>query len=192
MKKRVKVAKADGRVEPYVHTKVMAAIGNALAAAGVSDLLIVENLADVVTYYIYEKRVSKIRSDEVLAVIKAVLTSTDYASAASALSEHYYDRRFRRNRTTVVFVDVQQLDDAMLVHGEFEDQMMDRWDKSQIVQDVICDHGVDIQTARAIASSVESKIFKLDLSRVPASLIRQLVLSETAMMLEAKKSLEMV
>jgi transcriptional regulator NrdR family protein len=192
MKKRLKVVKADGGVEPYIHTKVMAAIGNALAGAGVSDLPLVENLAEVVTYYIYEKQVSRIHSNEILAIIKAVLSSTGYSDAASALSEHYYDRRFRRNRTAVVFVDVQHLDDARIVHGDFEDQVMVRWAKSRIVDDVQSEHDIDIQTARAIASSVESKIFKLDISRVPASLIRQLVLSETAVMLEAKRNLEMV
>jgi hypothetical protein len=44
--------------------------------------------------------------------------------------------------------------------------------------------------ARAIASMVEDKIFNMGISLVPTSLIKQLVLNETALVLQAEEQLQ--
>ena len=67
-----------------------------------------------------------------------------------------------------------------------------RWDKSQIVEYLVIKHDIDCQTARAIASMVEEKIFKMGISIVPVSLIKQLALSDTAIMLQAHRDLQAV
>jgi hypothetical protein len=46
------------------------------------------------------------------------------------------------------------------------------------------------QTARTIASMVEEKIFNMGISLVPSSLIKQLVLGDTAAVLRAEQQLQ--
>ena len=53
---QLKVRKEDGSVEEYLHTKVMGAISNALASAGEADIFVAEQLAEVVTYYLYQQQ----------------------------------------------------------------------------------------------------------------------------------------
>lgn len=55
MRKQLQVTKADGTIEEYMHTKVIGTINNALAAAGRPDMAMAEDLAEVVTYYLYRK-----------------------------------------------------------------------------------------------------------------------------------------
>ena len=56
---QIKVIKADGGVEEYLYTKVMGTINNALSAVDQADVDIAEQLAEVVTYFLYhEKRPS--------------------------------------------------------------------------------------------------------------------------------------
>jgi len=54
-KVKLKVVKADGSVEEYLHTKVIGAIGNALAGDGQADIYVAEQLAEVVTYFLYRQ-----------------------------------------------------------------------------------------------------------------------------------------
>ena len=67
-----------------------------------------------------------------------------------------------------------------------------RWDKSKIVNDLVTNYDVSRQTARTIASMVEEKIFNMGLTSVPASLIKQLVLGDTAAFLQAQRQLQTV
>lgn len=193
MKVRLKVVKADGNVEEYLHTKVIGTISNALAHDGQADIQIAEQLAEVVTYFLYHKNPPRtVNSNEILSIIKAVLTATRYEDAAVALSEHHFNRKLKRSRIEVVSIDIQQLADAEMLCGVQQSPGRSRWDKSRIVNDLVTNYDVSRQTARTIASMVEEKIFNMDLTLVPASLIKQLVLGDAAAVLRAQQQLQTV
>jgi transcriptional regulator NrdR family protein len=192
-KVRLKVVKADGSIEEYLHTKVIGAISNALAHDGQADIYIAEQLADVVTYFLYHgKNPRTVTSSEILSIIKAVLTATEYEDAAIVLTEHHFNRKLKRSRTEVVSIDVQQLADAEMLYGVQQSPRRSRWDKSKIVNDLVTNYNVSRQTARTIASMVEEKIFSIGLTSVPASLIKQLVLGDAAALLRAQRQLQTV
>jgi hypothetical protein len=193
MRTQLKVIKADGGLEEYLHTKVLGTISNALGSVGQADIDVAEQLAEVVTYYLYngENRRS-VTSSEIFSVIKAILAATNYEDAAIALSEHHFERKLKRSRIEVVWVDVQELTDAeLLVRGE-ELGNRCRWDKSRIVGDLVTKYDISRQTARTIASMVEEKIFNIGITLVPASLIKQLVLGDAAALLRAQRQLQTV
>jgi len=56
----------------------------------------------------------------------------------------------------------------------------------------VAKHGISQQTARAIASMVEEKIFRMGMTMIPASLVKQLVLSDAAAVLRAQEQLQTV
>jgi transcriptional regulator NrdR family protein len=193
MQTQLKVIKADGGLEEYLHTKVLGTISNALGSVGQADIDVAEQLAEVVTYYLYngENRRS-VTSSEIFSVIKAILAATNYEDAAISLSEHHFERKLKRSRIEVVWVDVQELTDAeLLVRGE-ELGNRCRWDKSRIVGDLVTKYDISRQTARTIASMVEEKIFNIGITLVPASLIKQLVLGDAAALLRAQRQLQTV
>lgn len=192
MRSQLKVRKNGGGVEEYLHTKVIGAINNALARVGQADVFVAEQLADVVTYYLYHKnRRHSVDSNEILSMIKAVLTSTGHEEAAVALSEHHMNRRINRRRVDVISIHVRELADAQAMCGAEAASSRSPWDKAVIVRDLIEKHDVPPHTARTIASMVEEKVFNMGISVVPASLIKQLVLGDTAAMLHAEKQLQM-
>ena len=192
-KVQLKVVKTDGTVEEYLHTKVIGTIANVLARAGQADMHIAEHLAEVVTYFLYHKKnVRTVNSSEIFSIIKAVLAATNYEDAAIALSEYHYQRKLKRSRTEVVPIDIKRLADAELLVGRERSMHRARWDKSRIVDDLVTRHDVDRQTARAIASMVEEKVFNVGLTVVPVSLVKQLVLGDTAALLRAQKQLQAV
>ena len=193
MARQIGVTKSDGSSEEYLHTKVLGAINNALDQIGQTDVFLAQELADVVTYYVYHKdpgNRKRISSSEILSIVKVALTTTGHEEAAAALSEHHYARRLKRSRIEVVALDIQDLTDAQQFHETTDLGVKTRWDKSRIADDLIEEDDLNRQTARAIASMVEEKIFKMDISLVPACLIRLLVLSDTAMLLRAQDSLQ--
>ena len=192
MQTQLKVKKQDGAIEEYLHTKVMGTISNALASVGEADTFIAEQLAEVVTYYLYQKPSRRnVTTSEVFSIIKAVLTATGHDQAAILLSESNFERRIKRSRIQVASIDVQELTDAeMLVRGDEIDGKC-RWDKSVIVRGLATKHGIDKQTARAIASMVEEKVFRMGMTLVPASLVKQLVLGDAAAVLRAQEQLQL-
>lgn len=191
MQMQLRVIKSDGSVEEYLHTKVMGTISNALAGVSLADVYIAEQFAEVVTYYLYHQRSGRsVTSMEILTVIKAVLESTGYEEAAVALSEHYLGRKIKRSRIEVVSIDIQELTDAQLLTKETNSHTGCQWDKSRIVRYLTEKHHLYRQTARTIASMVEEKIFNMGITRVPASLIKQLVLGDTAAVLQAEQQLQ--
>lgn len=193
MKARLKVIKADGSCEEYLHTKVMGTIGNALTQAGQADILVAEQLAEVITYTLYNKRNTRcISSSEILSIIEAALSATGYEEAAILLNEHHIGRRLRRSRVEVVCVDICDVADAKRFSENGESVVRRRWDKSRIVADLVEKCGIERLSARAIASMVEQKVLGMDVTQVPASLVKQLVLSEAVVMLRAQKQLQMV
>jgi transcriptional regulator NrdR family protein len=193
MKIQLKVVKADGSTEGYLHTKVIGTISNAMADVGRLDMHIVEHLADVVTYFLYHRQKRRrVTTSEIFSIIKAVLTATKYEDAAVAISEYHFERKLKRSRIEVVSVDVQRLSDADMLRSVEESNNRYRWDKSRIVADLVTKHGVPRQTARTIASMVEEKVLNMGITLVPASLIKQLVLGDTAAVLHAQRQLQTV
>ena len=193
MQTQLKVIKEDGSVEEYLHTKVIGTISNALGEIGQPDVFIAEQLAEVVTYFLYHRQSRRsVTSNEVFSMIKAVLTATGYEDAAIALSEHHFERKLKRSRIEVVSVDIQELTDAELLDGTGQSGCRCRWDKSRIVQDLVTKYGLCRQTARTIASLVEEKIFNMGITVVSAGLIKQLVLGDAAAVLRAQRQLQTV
>ena len=193
MKSGLKVLKLDGSVEDYLHTKVMATISNALASAGEADIQTAEQLAEVITYQLYNKhRKRTIGSNEIFSIVKAILSTTGFEQAAIALQEHYYRRKIKRSRIEVFGIDLCDYSDAELFPENRGQDNSSRWDKSRIVRDLVNKHGIEYGYARAIASTVEEKVFGMNITYLPASLVKQLVLNEAAQMRRAILQLETV
>jgi transcriptional regulator NrdR family protein len=190
---QLKVIKADGSVEEYLHTKVIGTISNALTRIGSPDIYVAEELAEVVTFYLYNRQNRRtVTSSEIFSIIKAVLTATQYEEAAVALSEHHFERKLKRSRIEVASIDIEELADAERLCTTEHLDGRSRWDKSRIVKDLVEKHGVSRQTARTIASMVEEKIFNMGLTLVPASLVKQLVLGDAAAILRAQRQLQTI
>jgi hypothetical protein len=193
MKMQLKVIKADGGIEEYLHTKVIGTISNALGRIGQADICIAEQLAEVVTYFLYHRQDRRaVSSSEIFSIIKAVLAATSYEEAAVALSEHHFERRLKRSRIEVASIDIRELADAELLCRDGELDGRCRWDKSRIVNDLVTKYDVCRQTARMIASMVEERVFSMGITLVPASLIKQLVLGDAAAVLRAQRQLQTV
>jgi transcriptional regulator NrdR family protein len=190
---QMRVIKADGDTEEYLHTKVIGAISRALEGVDHTDISVAEHLAEVVTYFLYHKQNSRTAtSSDILSMVQAVLAATGYEDAALALSEHHFERRLKRSRVEVVLVDVQQLCDAQIVCNMEQSDGRCQWNKSRIVNDLVAKYNLCRQTARTIASMVEEKIFRMEINLVPASLVKQLVLGDTAAVLRAEQQLQPV
>jgi hypothetical protein len=191
MKKQLQVTKADGSTEEYIHTKVVGTINNAFSAIGQPDITMAEDLAEVVTYYLYKKQdLRQVSTSEILTMIKVVLTSTGYEAAAVALGEHAIERRIKRARTEVLAVDVHDFADVQRLNRTKERPARLPWDKSRIVHDLTTEPGILRQTARAVAATVEERVLHMGMTVVPRSLIKQLVLGEAATMLQAQQELQ--
>jgi len=192
-KSQLKVIKSDGSKEEYLHTKVIGTISNALSNSSLANVYIAEQLADVVTYYLYQQPNRRVAtSNEILSIIKAVLTATGYDDAAVRLSEYNFERKIKRSRVEVISIDIGELTDARQLTGAKESGARYRWDKSRIADELVAKNDLSRHTARAIASMVEDKIFNMGISLVPTSLIKQLVLNETAAVLQAQEQLQTV
>jgi len=189
---RLDVVKADGSVEDYLHTKVLGTISNAFSLVGLADMAVAEELSEVVTYFVYKRDgEGTVSSNEIFSMIKVVLDSTGYGDAAIALAEHHHQRRLKRSRTEVVSIDVNGLTDAQLCIFA-EQPLKSRWDKSRIVEGLVGREGLDSRTARTIASMVEEKVLGMGVNLVSSSLVKQLVLAETAAVIRAQQQLAMV
>jgi len=193
MNKQLRVIKTDGSTEEYIHTKVIGTINNAFSAAGRPDIAMAEDLAEVVTYYLYKKQKQRrVSSSEILTMIKAVLTSTGYESVALALGEHAIERRLKRARTEVLAMDVLDFADVERLYRAKPSPARVPWDKSRIVQDLLTESALGHQTARAVASTVEERVLNMGMTVVPRSLIKQLVLGEAAAMFHAQQELQAI
>ena len=190
---QLKVIKADGSVEEYLHTKVIGAISIALGSVDQADICVAEELAEAVTYFLYRKRDRRrISSSEIFSIVEAVLTATGYEDAAIALSEHHFDRKLKRSRIEVVSFDTGELSDAAALRRAEESSERYQWDKSVIVAELVTEHNINRQTARTIASMVEAKIFNMGIASVSKSLIKHLVWGDAIAVLRAERQLQSV
>lgn len=190
MNKQLQVQKADGTHEAYLHTKVIGTINSALTAADRGDMIFAEDLAEVVTFYLYKQwRRRTVNSNEIYSMIKAVLVATGYEDAALALSQHTLARRLMRTRTDVLAMEMSEFADAQKFYEMSQSSDRRPWNKTQIVRDLTGRFGLGQHTARAVASAVEERMLRMEMTTVSLSLIKQLVLGETAAMLGAEREL---
>jgi hypothetical protein len=175
---QLKVIKNDGSIEEYLHTKVMGTISKSFDLLGDPNLFAAEQFAEVITFHLYQKQDAvAVTSDQIHLMIQATLTATGYDMAAQALNEHRLSRKLQRKR-------IEILDDSDL--GSVR-----RWNKGKIVNRLMKKKGFSRHLARAIASAVEEKVMKLELTRIQRSLVRQLVLADTDAMVKAQQQLQM-
>ena len=191
-KARIRVIKADGTVEDYLHTKVLATINNCMTAAGHFDILFTEEFAEVITYHLYKQKIRTIGSDQIFAIVKAILCSTGFDDAAEILSNHQLQRNLKRGRIEVLSDNINDHCEAQDLHKGDRQKINSRWNKSKIVSDLVEEKGLERQLARAVAGAVEEKILNLQLRQVSAELIRQIVIAESAAMLSAHRQLQKV
>ncbi len=191
MKTQVKVVKADGSIEQYLHTKVLGTVNHALAGAEVYDLEMAEQLTEAVTYYLYHQLGKKLVSScEIFSMVTAVLASTGYEDAAEYLITSHHRRKVNRSRIEVVPMSVTDLAVARQICEGNGEILRHRWDKSRIVTDLVKKHGIDLHTARTVASLVEEKILQTGLSTIPTSLIEQLVWTDAAAVLNCQNNFQ--
>ncbi len=191
MKRQLRVKKADGTTEAYLHTKVIGAINHALTSVGQGDIIFAEDMAEVVTFYLYNKPNRRtVNTHEIYSMIKAVLTATGQEEAALALTQHTFQRRLKRARTEVVSLEMNDLADAQRFGEMNPPESRQPWNKAQIVSDLTNRLSIPRQTARAIASTVEERVFRMGITKVSLGLIKQLVWSEAAVMLQAERALQ--
>jgi len=183
---QLRVIKADGSTEEYLHTKIIGAINSALVSVGEPNIFVAERLAESITYFLYnDQHRRKVAASEVFSMVQVVLAATSYEDAAAALKDYQYRRQLCRRRIEVVDEDEAET----MSDGPCELQEVSRWEKSRIVSDLMTKRKLDRQTARAVAAMVEEKILKIGLCRVSSALIKQLVLADTAAMVRAGEQL---
>jgi transcriptional regulator NrdR family protein len=188
---QLKVIKADGTEEGYLHTKVIAAFVNAFARPEENNISVAYELAEAVTFYLYGKYGrSKITSSAILSIIQAVLSSTGHDDAAVNLAEHHHRRGLLRARVEVTKTDIQKISDAIRQQRGITVQPVNCWNKSKIINDLVTEYNLDSTTARTVASMVEEKILASGFRTVPSAFIRFLVLLQTQAMLSAQQQLQ--
>ena len=191
MKRQLRVKKADGTTEAYLHTKVIGTINHALTAVEMGDIVFAEDLAEVVTFYLYSKvKRRTVNAYEIYSMIKAVLVATGQEDAALALTRHSLERRLARARTEVVALEMTEPADAQALCEMQPPALRGPWNKAQIVSDLTHRLEIPRQTARAVASTVEERVFRMGMTRISLGLIKQLVWEETAAMLKAERELQ--
>lgn len=187
---QLKVIKTDGSLEDYIHTKILKTICSCLPRDVDSDIITAEQLTEAVTFYLYNNyNRNVITSSELLTIVQLVLTETGYDAAAATLAENYHTRLMHRRRTEVINIEVNDLSDAQMFENIKNLSMADPWDKSRIVKWLTEKHNIEHDNARTIAAIVEEKILQLNLSCIPASVVKQLALTEAAMIINASKQL---
>lgn len=191
MVKKQKVLKADSSIEPYIHTKVLATLCNCFSETGVADTELCEQLAEVITHYVYKQEENPVSAETILSIIKAVLTETGHQDAAETLCEHRNKRCINRHRLEILQTDLGHFEGIEELYTT-KQAKKHRWSKSDIVRDLTESYHFDRQTARTIASMVEDKVFALGITQIPSSLLKQLVLNDAASVLTAEDKLQTV
>jgi hypothetical protein len=175
---QLRVIKADGTEEEYFHTKVIATLVNAFAAPNENNTSTAQQLADAVTFYLYNKNGSdKITSSEILSIIKAVLVSTGFSNAAEFLTEHQQRRNLSRMRVKVIKTDMKNLSVSTPL------LLIDRFGPDE-------HWNLDPATARTVASLVEEKILDSGFRFVPTGFIKFLTLWQAQVILSAARQIK--
>ncbi|MCD6388333.1 MAG: hypothetical protein J7L69_02890 [Desulfobulbaceae bacterium] len=184
------VAKSDGSIEVYFHTKVMGSIAAALGESGNCEEGLTDHLAEAVTEYILRRcSCATVDTDEIHAMIEVVLSETGYVEAALCLHNHRLTRGIKRSRVEVVYNHRSDVGGNCDDDTGFESYAVQPWNKSVIVQVLEGESELPRGVARTVASAVEDKVLRMGFRRVRSSLVRELVESELWAMREAEKAL---
>lgn len=187
---QLRVIKADATEEEYFHTKVIATFVNAFAAPDENNTSIAQQLAEAVTFYLYNKNgSSKITSSEILSIIKAALVSTGFSNAAEFLTEHQLRRNLARMRVKVIKTDMKNLSASIPLLQTDPLGPDGYWNKSKIIYDLINEHNLDPASARTVAALVEEKILDSGFRLVPTGFIKFLALWQAQAILSAARQL---
>ena len=171
---KIKVLKTDGTSEPYLHTKVLGTFHNALSLVEEYELSTAEQMAEAVTFYLYRTGQStSISSDQIHQMIQSVLNSTGYTEAGTVLNQYRLNRRLFRKRLEVV--------------SSREESNI--WSKSRVVEDLVREVHINRLTARAVAGTVEEKVFRMGLTHIRTSLLREIVAQDMRAIVQAEKQL---
>ena len=169
---QIRITKADGSTEPYLHTKVLGSLHRAMAAVQSDCLETAQVLSDAVTYFLYRRFKGEIlTTDQIHQMILTVLEGAGFAVGAEALRTHRLDRRLQRRRVSVT------------------DSEWPAWNKGLIVQDLIEHYRIEAALARAIAGLVEEKILRMGAAHIRKGLIRHLVMTDMEDLLDAHHEL---
>jgi hypothetical protein len=169
---QIRITKADGSTEPYLHTKVLGSLHRAMAAVQSDCLETAQMLSDAVTYYLYRRfKGETLTTDQIHQMILTVLDGAGCAAGAEVLTEHRLSRQLQRRRTSVI-------DSEWLA-----------WDKGLIVQDLVEHYCIERPLARVIAGSVEEKILCMGAVHIRKGLIRHLVITDMEDLLDAHQEL---
>jgi len=188
----LKVTKSDGSAEVYLHTKVMGSISAAMGDSGFYQEGMTEHLAEAVTEYIVRRYGSaSVGTDEIHAMIEAVLSETGYYEAALALHEHRLTRQIKRCRTEVIHHRKTGQNDPSMsdtTQNEEEEYLTQPWNKSNIINVLETEYGLESPLARAVAGAVEEKVLRMGCRRVFASLVRAMVENDLWAMKQAEQA----
>jgi len=188
---QLKVDKLDGSSEVYLHTKVMGTLAAALSECGCYEQNVAEQLAEAVTTFLcrrYESR--SVSSDEIFAMIQAVLSETHNEEAALQLHDHRVNRQLERNRTEVLHwhgTVGAETGEVNELRGDGEATVP--WNKSVIVRNLEAEAGLSRKMARAVAGEVEGKVLRIGCHRVTCGLVREVVKNELLAMRQAETAL---
>lgn len=178
--RQIRVLKADGQTEPYLHTKVLGTFHHALAAAGDAPVFAAEQMAEAVTFYLYrQKEHGHITTDAIHLMVESVLSATGFAHAAEALNRYRLTRRLKRRRIEVLA-------------DPTDNEPTAEWSKSRLAQSLTRTGQIDPLTARAIAGAVEEKVIAMNITRLRKSLLRQLIVGDVESLLDARRQLDAV
>jgi len=185
------VNKCDGSKEVYLHTKVMGTIAAALSDCDLYHEALTERLAEAVTTFLCRRYTYRtVSSDEIHAMIQAVLSEADCVNAALALHEHRITRQVERNRTEIAHyygpVDYRSINFTEFITARC---CTEPWNKTVIVNDLENQHGLSHKMARAIAGAVEEKVLRMKCRFLRSSLVRELVINELVVMRQAETAL---
>ncbi len=188
---QLRVEKADGSSEVYLHTKVLGTLAAALADSGSYQEGKPEQLAEAVTTFLRRRYGNtSVSSDEIHSMIEVVLTDTGHEDAALVLHEHRVNRQIKRRRLEVVHV--ENADTAVShpkIHILSATYTVGPWNKSEIVRDLERESGLPHNLAQAIAGSAEEKALALGCRRITSALVRELVYNEMLAMRQAESAL---
>lgn len=169
---QIRITKADGSTEAYLHTKVLGSLHRAMAAVQSDSLEAAQMLSDSITYFLYQRfEGATLTTDQLHQMALTVLEGAGYVNAGESLSAHRLNRQLQRRRVRVV------------------DSQWPAWDKSFIVKDLIERYQIDKTLSRAIAGSVEEKILRMGAAHIRKGLIRHLVVTDMEDLLEAHHEL---
>ena len=188
---QLRVEKADGGIEVYLHTKVLGTIAAALADSGSYQEGKPEQLAEAVTTFLRRRYGNtSVSSDEIHSMIEVVLTDTGHEDAALTLHEYRVNRQIKRRRLEVAHIEKTDISEKKpKIKMLIADYTVGPWNKSEIVRDLEGESELPHNLAQAIASSVEEKALALGCRRITSALVRELVCNEMLAMRQAESAL---